>query len=88
MTVFFFFGSLVTKNDLRIQYPNAGALTDNLPATLGSPEECFKPEAHLLIEKFLSLKKEKSRDLYISNMKEHTRVRHEVSGTFKFRGTL
>ena len=40
MTVFFF-GSLVTKNDLRIQYPNAGALIDNLPATLGSPEECF-----------------------------------------------
>jgi hypothetical protein len=37
---------LVSKDDLLNQYPNAG----NLPASL-SAGECFKPDAHLLIEK-------------------------------------
>ena len=56
------------------QYPDAGALIYCLPAS------CFKPEAHLLIERFLSLKKGKSRDIFISNMKDHTiRVRYQVS---------
>jgi hypothetical protein len=83
---FFFFRSFVTKDNLRNLYPNARNLIDNLPAS--SFSNCFKPEAHLLIEKFLSLKKENSRDLYISNMMDHTRVRHLVSSIFKFRRTL
>ena len=77
---FDFFRSLVTKSDLLIQYPNAGRLIDNLPAWLAwRTRKCFKPEAHLLIEKFLSLKKGRSRDIFIANMMEHTRARHEES---------
>ena len=80
------FCSLVAKDELRNLYPNASDLIDNLPAS--SQEGCFKPEAHLLIEKFLSLKKENSRDFYISNMMNHTRIRHLVSSISKLGGTL
>jgi hypothetical protein len=70
--------NLVTKDNLRKQYPNASDLINNLPASasLTSWDECFKPEAHLLIEKFLSLKKEVSRKFYIANMINH---RHETN---------
>ena len=37
-----------------------------------------------MIEKFLSLKKESSRDIFIANMTEHTRARYEVSSIFYF----
>lgn len=60
-----------------------------LPASLGSGK-CFKPEAHLLIEKFLSLKKENSRDLFIANAVDLTSDRRKVSYFFifsKFGGT-
>jgi hypothetical protein len=75
---------------LRNQYPNAGDLIDNLPAsaTYASLQECFKPEAYLFIEKFLSLEKEDSRKIYIANMINRTRFRHEVSSIlFIFRGS-
>ena len=73
--------------DLRKQYPDAFELIIFLPSwSLGF---CFKPEAHLLIEKFLSLKNEKSRDFYTANMIDYNRVRHDVSSIFlKFRGTF
>ena len=45
-------------------------------------DECFKPEAHLLIEKFLSLKNENSLDLSTANMKDYTRGRRNVSSFF------
>ena len=80
MILFLFFCSLVTKEDLRSQYPDAEDLIDYLPAA--SWTGCFKPEAHLLIEKFLSLKKGESRNIYYSNMINHTRIRHEVSSIF------
>ena len=73
------FGSLVTKDVLRKQYPNAGDLIACLPASWAW---CSKPEACLLIEKFLSLKKENSRNFFIANMAQHTRDRHEVSSIF------
>ena len=71
-------------NDLQRQYPDASELLiEKLPA---SPYgECFRPEAQLLIEKYLSLKTEKSRNLYIANMIDHTKFRHEVSIFLKFR---
>ena len=84
----FSFCSLVTKDDLLDQYPNAGNLIDVLPALSTAGCKFFKPEAHLLIEKFLSLKKESSRSSFIANMVNHTIVRRKVSNTFKFRGTL
>ena len=37
-----------------------------------------------MIEKFLSLKKESSRDIFIANMTEHTRARYEVSNSIFF----
>ena len=74
-----FFCSLVSKDDLRNQYPNAGGLIACLPA---SWVWCFKPEAHLLIEKFLSLEKETSRKSFIANMAQHSRARHEVWSIF------
>ena len=77
----FIYFSLVTLGDLLIQYPNAD-LIDALPAWRSY--KCFKPEAHLMIEKFLSLKKESSRDIFIANMTEHTRARYEVSNNFFF----
>ena len=83
-----FFCSLVTKGDLLKQYPNARNLISKLPAFLAAGRKCFKPEAHLLIKKFLSLKKESSRRHFIASMADHTKVRREVSGIFKFRGTL
>ena len=88
----FFFCSFVTKDELWNLYPNAGNLIDSLPASLQEgvfkQDACYKPEAHLLIEKFLSLKKEKSRDFYISNMRKHTSIRQLVSSIFKIGGTL
>jgi hypothetical protein len=60
-----------------IQYPDAGDLIDCLPATPWAGQ-CFEPEAHLLIEKFLSLKKDNSRD-FIANVAQHTKARLEVS---------
>ena len=77
----FIYFSLVTLGDLLIQYPNAD-LIDALPAWRSY--KCFKPEAHLMIEKFLSLKKESSRNIFIANMTEHTRARYEVSSIFFF----
>lgn len=76
------FCSFVTSDELRIQYPYAGLLIDHLPSVpwlgwLG----CFRPEAHLLIEKFLSLKAEKSTD-FIENVEQHTKARREVSSIF------
>ena len=82
----FSFCSLVTKDELLDQYPNASDLIDKLPASVS--EGCFKPEAHLLIEKFLSLKKDNSRDSYISNVMDHTRIRRLVRSIFKSGGTL
>jgi hypothetical protein len=87
-----FFRSIVTMNDLRIQYPNKELrhLIYALPS-YSTSIKYFKPEAHLLIEKFLSLKKESSRALFIGNMMQHTRARHKVSSILLFifqRGTL
>ena len=83
-----FFCSFVTKDELWNLYPNAGNLIDSLPASLQEgvfkQDACYKPEA----EKFLSLKKEKSRDFYISNMRKHTSIRQLVSSIFKIGGTL
>ena len=56
-----FLSRLVTKAHLRNQYPNASALINNLPASL---KVCFKAEAHVIIEKFLSLKKQKFRVIW------------------------
>ena len=71
-----FFCSLVTKDELLNQYPDATHLIDYLPASWNG---CFKPEAHLLIEKFLSLKKKNSRDIFVDNMIDHTSARRQVS---------
>ena len=72
-----------------IQYPNAKNIIESLPTFWSIGFKCFKPEAHLLIKKFLSLKKETSRDLFIANMIEHTRVRSKVSRYSKYqRDTL
>ena len=38
----------------------------------------------LMIEKFWFLKKESSRDIFIANMREHTRARRKVSSIFLF----
>jgi len=46
--------NLVTRIDLENQYPNAINLIENLPT---SGYKYFKLEAHLQIQKFLSLKK-------------------------------
>jgi hypothetical protein len=67
-----------------IQYPNIGNLIDSLPAGrlgVGRIRTYFKPEAHLLIEKFLSLKEESSRDLFIDKMEHHRRARYKVSNS-------
>jgi len=77
--------NIVTKSDLLIQYPDAGDLIDCLPATPWAGQ-CFEPEAHLLIEKFLSLKKDNSRD-FIANVAQHTKARLEVS-TSNVRGRV
>ena len=68
---------------MRNQYPDASAIIKFLPASMS--DECFKPEAHLLIEKFLSLKnlEGKSRERFVSNMMRHTNVRGKVSSIFK-----
>jgi hypothetical protein len=75
-----------------IQYPNIGHLIDSLPVWASwRIRKYFKPEAHLLIEKFLSFKKESSRGLFIRNMLQHSRARYKVSIIFiplNFRGTL
>lgn len=64
-----FYRSLVTYGDLRIQYPNAVNLIDHLP---GSNGRCFKPEAQLLIEKFLSLKNFANSLMFIFHVKQDT----------------
>jgi hypothetical protein len=64
-----------------MQYPNAHGLIINLPASV-MDSSCFKPEAHLLIEKFLSLKKENSRNLFIANVKDCTENRRKVISIF------
>jgi hypothetical protein len=69
--------NLITKNDLLKQYPNADGLINELPAS-SMDDKCFKPEAHLLIDKFLSLKKENSRNLFIANMEVHTKGRYRL----------
>ena len=79
VTIFFSFCSLVDKRDLLNQYPNADDLIKKLPASSSAGCKCFKPEAHLLIKKFLSLQTENSRFLYIANLVQHTRARREVS---------
>ena len=81
-----FFCSLVDKRDLLIQYPNAGDIIKKLPASSSAGCKCFKPEAHLVIEKFLSLKTENSRFHFTANMVHHTRARREVSSNWNFRG--
>ena len=53
--VIIFFCNLVHKNDLLDQYPEATSLIKELPASLD--DKCFKPQAHMLIEKVFSLKK-------------------------------
>jgi hypothetical protein len=63
------------------QYPNADVLVNKLPASL-MDSKCFKPEAHLFIEKFLSLKKESSRNLFVANVEDHTMDRFDVSGFY------
>lgn len=64
--VIFFFGSLVHKNNLLVQYPEATSLIKELPGSLD--DKCFKPQAHMLIEKYFSLKKETSRELFIESL--------------------
>jgi len=79
--------NVVTKDFLLNQYPNAKDLIVTLPASWSY--KYFKPEADILINKFLSLKERSSRDLFIANMVQHTRARHgEVGINFNFRGTL
>jgi len=68
--------NLVTKVALKKKYPKARRLIMELPASL-EEGKCFKPEALLLIEKFLSLKQENSRDLFIANTVELTSLRRE-----------
>jgi hypothetical protein len=68
-------------DDLRKQYPKAKTLIYKLPASLVDGR-CFKPEAHLFIEKFLSLKKESSRNLFIANVEDHTKDKYKVSSIF------
>ena len=62
-----------------IRYPNAGDIIKKLPASSSAGCKCFKPEAHLVIEMFLSLKTENSRFYFTANMVQHTRDRREVS---------
>ena len=61
------------------QYPNAGDLIEGLPASF---EKCFKPEVHLLIEKYLSLKKEISRERFIDNVEDPSGIEEEVSFSY------
>ncbi|KAF8816054.1 hypothetical protein BYT27DRAFT_6474446 [Phlegmacium glaucopus] len=63
--------NLITVHDLQIIYQNALDLIYHLPA---SSSQCFKPEAQLLIQKFLSLKHENSLK-FINNVEQHTRAK-------------
>ncbi|KAF8815257.1 hypothetical protein BYT27DRAFT_7129162 [Phlegmacium glaucopus] len=65
--------NLITIHDLQNQYQNAWDLICHLPA---SSLQCFKPEAQLIIQRFLSLKTENSLK-YIDNVKKHSRAKHE-----------
>jgi len=69
--------NLVTRHDLQSQYPNARDLIWNLPA---SSTRCFKPEAQLLIEKFLSLKHENSLQ-FVVNVEQHTDAKYQETIT-------
>ena len=72
----YFFRSLVTLNTLRVRYPDAQNIILYLPNSgVWNCSLCFKPEAKLMIEKFLSLKKENSTQ-FIANMREHVKARH------------
>ena len=53
-----FYCSLITNANLFKQYPKAHHIINCLPAS-DLAGACYKPEAHLLIKKFLSLKKRK-----------------------------
>ncbi|KAF8812938.1 hypothetical protein BYT27DRAFT_6399850 [Phlegmacium glaucopus] len=77
--------SLITINELWNQYPNAWNLIYSLPAVCRS-SQCFKPEAELLIQKFLSLKGENALK-FIDNVEEHSRAKRKVSIIFKLRTT-
>ena len=72
-----FFCSLITNANLFKQYPKARHKINCLPAS-DLAGACYKPEAHLLIKKFLSLKKENKQN-FIDNMIQHTEVRIYVS---------
>ena len=76
---FFLFRSLITRSDLQDQYPKTPIIVALPTWQIWTSRQCFKPEAHLLIEKYLSLKKESSRDTYMANMVQFTRARYEVS---------
>ena len=73
-----FFCSLVTMFDLWTQYPDAGPIINCL---LSGSSGCFKPEAHLLIKKYLSLEKENTRG-FIANVQQNTTDRLKVSSIF------
>ncbi|KAF8809981.1 hypothetical protein BYT27DRAFT_7187317 [Phlegmacium glaucopus] len=62
--------NLLTFLELRDQYQTAWDLIDHLPT---SSFRYFRPEAELLIQKFLSLKKENELQ-FIDNVKQHTRA--------------
>lgn len=66
--------SLVTIHALRDRYQSAWDLISQLPVTWAY---CFKPEAQLLIEKFLSLNSENSAK-FILNLQQHTNAKREV----------
>ena len=67
--------SLVTLHTLQNRYQSAWDLISQLPASLAY---CFKPDAQLLIEKFLSLNSENSAK-FILNLQQHTNAKREVS---------
>ena len=71
-----FFCSFINKGELWNQYPDAGPIIRFLPEV---PEfGCFEPEAHLLIQNFLSLRPGNTYD-FVTIVANHTRARREVS---------
>ncbi|KAF8812933.1 hypothetical protein BYT27DRAFT_7182170 [Phlegmacium glaucopus] len=65
--------NLITLNELQNEYPVAWKIIYCLPGYFGS-SPCFKPEADLIIQKFLSLKYENAVK-FINNVEEHTRAK-------------
>ncbi|KAF8812936.1 hypothetical protein BYT27DRAFT_7182172 [Phlegmacium glaucopus] len=63
--------NLITMNELQNQYPIAFNLIYHLPA---SSSRCFKPEAELLIQEFLSVKMGET-PRFIDNVERHTKAR-------------